>query len=515
MSPPKSLLLAVGALALGLAACASAAPAAKPPSAKAEDPIAGRADAGVARVMARIERNIPGLAVVAVRGDQIAYLRGFGVADLATGAPATAQTAFYIASSTKPFTALAASILEAEGALDLDQSLAAALPDLAFNKAIEADKITLRDLLSHASGADAEGLSFRLAYSGDHDRAARMALIAASQPNPKAPRGTFSYTNYGYYVVSEIIEAKTGKPWQDAIAEKVFAPLGMTHSVARASDAAKRAVALAGLHGGAERGAVERLPLEKTDATMHAAGGLFISAEDAGRLLIAQLNDGRLDAKQVLPAGVVASTQRGVVEVGAKSGPYERDAYGLGWHVGRWRGEPFLHHFGSYAGARAHMSFMPDRRMAVAVLVNESPMGELLADPLANYFYDLMAGAATADADLDAAVEAALAQRDRFRQAVAADRAKRANRAWTLTKPLPAYVGEYASPTHGAMAITEEGGRLRARIGALAAAAEPFTAPDSIRVELIPARGEVIAFELDETGRAQALTYDGARFSRR
>ena len=71
-------------------------------------------------------------------------------------------------------------------------------------------------------------------------------------------------------------------------------------------------------------------------------------------------------------------------------GDYVRTGYGLGWQVGRYRDDVLIHHFGNFSGSRAHVSFMPERGLGVAVLVNEDAVAGELADLVANYAYDIL-----------------------------------------------------------------------------------------------------------------------------
>ncbi len=86
----------------------------------------------------------PGLAVAVVTGDELAYARGFGYADMETGRPVTPETLFYIASTTKAFTALAAALLDHRELLDLDAPISRYVAELELQPPLSADEITVR-----------------------------------------------------------------------------------------------------------------------------------------------------------------------------------------------------------------------------------------------------------------------------------------------------------------------------------------------------------------------------------
>ena len=87
----------------------------------------------------------PGMAVSVVKGNDLIYAKGFGYADIEAKRLVTPETMFYIASTTKSFTAFAAALLHHRGKLDLDKPLSLYLPKLRLQSPLSADDITLRD----------------------------------------------------------------------------------------------------------------------------------------------------------------------------------------------------------------------------------------------------------------------------------------------------------------------------------------------------------------------------------
>ena len=483
-----------------------------------EAAFAEAADALIAETLDRFG-TVPGLAVAVVRDGRTVYARGFGYADVEAGIPATPDTPFYIASATKPFTALLAALLDRDGALSLDASLASLFPDVAFDPAIEADSVTVRHLLSHTAGIDNGPIGFRAAYTGQHTPERMRQLLAGTAVEEDAPRGMYEYTNVGYNILSLRLDELAGGPWQDLLAARVFGPLGMTRTTAYASEAAAWGPAVPyAVHP--ERG-VERIDLVKHDDTMQAAGGLVASANDLARWLIVHLDAGRLDGAQAVPADVVAEVHRPVAEDrGERYGPLGRDGYALGWHTGTYDGEPMLHHLGGFAGFHAHTSFMPGRDVGVVVLANESNTGGRLATLLATFVYDWWdAAPGETDAVVAEAREAAGELHDGLRNALARygqQLAERAERTWQLSLAPAAYAGTFAHPDYGTIVVEArptDAAPLAVRFGRLYAVATPFTEPETARVELIPGRGQVVTFTVED-GRAVALRWDGLTFAR-
>ncbi len=469
-------------------------------------------DAFATRAMQRIEAA-PGMAVAVVDKDGLVHAAGFGVADVATGAPVTTDTRFYIASATKSFTALSLAAMARRGEVDLDAPLADWAPPSGVPTDIAA-RITLTDLLSHRSGVDNDPIAFRVAYSGDWTPEVLWRLTAETQPRD-TPYGQFVYANSGYNLATVLAERRWGRDWREMVEDEVLTPLGMRATTARIDEARASGAVVAAGHFGRIPGQPERSPLQKTDATMQSAGGLISTASDMALWLEAQINDGRVGGRQVFPAGLVASTHASRVAQEATFGPYVRTGYGLGWQVGRYGDDVLIHHFGNFSGSRAHVSFMPERRLGVAVMVNEDAFAGDLADVVANYAYDWFAGLPEIDAVYDARLDALIAERDRRRTGIAGAVEARAKRPRTLSLDNAAYVGDYVNPAYGTLKIREAGERLSVAIGVQQALAEYLTEPEGLRVELTPFRGEGLLFKLDAEGRPTALTYQDVVFERR
>ena len=464
-------------------------------------------DAFVRKALAQVE-VAPGLSIAVVQGTETVMTAGYGVADLRSGQPVDADTGFYIASATKAFTALAIAAMDHRGELALD----APLDSWAGKSPLPADiaaSVSLNDLLSHGSGLDNAPITFRAAYSGQHTKRGMTALLARTTRSPTTPYGTFRYANTGYNLATTLIEDRYGRDWRALVDREVLAPAGMKHTTARIDRARREGVVAVGHVPGPDGRMVPSL-LQKTDATMQSAGGLVSTANDMARWLEIQLNDGVLDGRRVFLPGLVAATHRPLAAQKTTFGPYVRDGYGLGWQTGRYGEAVLIHHFGNFAGARAHVSFMPARGLGVAVLVNEDLLTGDLADLVADYAYDRFAGRPDLEAHYAGELAALIARRDRRLKGLAASRAERAARPWSLEGPIKAYAGVYENAEMGTLIVAEDGGRMIVKAGVMSSWAEAAAEPESVRVELVPLTGQIIRFEAP--GR---LAFDGQTYVRR
>ena len=449
---------------------------------------AERIDRFVRHAMSKFP-EVPSLGVAVVKDGKTLLTRGYGLRDVAGNVPADADTVYYIASSTKSYVGLLAATLAARGVIDLDAPISRYLPELKLDP-----RVTLRALLTHTSGIANDAIVMRTAFTGEHGDL--VSLLGRSKTiEPK-----FAYDNLGYVAVGLALERVTGKTWQELLAAELFAPLGMTRTTAYMSRTTSWPVAKPYDLGG-------QLAFVKNDNTMHAAGGLVTTPRDLARWLEANVN------RKGLPAAAFADAQKQHVEVNPASNWYrfKRTGYALGWYHSDYEGTAMLHHFGGYEGWRAHVSFLPNEKHGVAIATNTSAPGAQLRDLIAAYAYDVMLG----KPDVDAAYETHLAkmrtETDEAIGRIRADLEKRRQRPPSLTRNATAYAGRYANDLYGTIAITSD---LRASLGQLAAPLEPFTQPDTARVELMPGSGEVLYFQFANGDRAESLKYRDEVFRR-
>jgi D-alanyl-D-alanine carboxypeptidase len=237
-------LAALGAsalLALGVAACgggdeagttAGTVPAAT--TAPAAAPIDAATRARLTRALDTSFRaaRAPGVMVSVSRGDGTPWTAVRGTADPATRAPVQDDLYTRIASVTKTFTATMVLQLVDEGKLALDDPIARWFPDLS-----DGDEITVRMLGNMSSGIDSYSLdpTVQKEYSADPERTfTNDELIAAGTSLPRRfpPGEGFLYSNTNFVMLGRIVEAETGKPYAEALQERVFDRLDMRQSSA-------------------------------------------------------------------------------------------------------------------------------------------------------------------------------------------------------------------------------------------------------------------------------------------
>ncbi|HEY3104785.1 MAG TPA: serine hydrolase domain-containing protein [Pyrinomonadaceae bacterium] len=461
--------------------------------------------------------DLPGIAIVVIKDDRPIFVRAYGIADKEAGIKADTDTLFYIASSTKSFTALAAAMLDKEGKIKFSDALTKYTPGIRFKNDIP-DKITIRDLLTHTSGLRNGPLINRLAFTGQIEQHEIDHVFAEGTAFNEANFGKYNYTNLGYNIYGLALHYHLHKKWQDLLQERIFAPAGLKHTTAYVSKARAKKLKIAAPYvvdtDAADAGKMVRSRLEKTDDNMQSAGGIFMSVSDLGRWLNLNMNGGKLDGKQVVPADLIRNAQTGYTKSTRNEPPFSSDGeYGLGWQIGKYRNEKVIYDHGGYPGYRTHVSFMPEKKIAVGVLVNNDTLGGRLADMLAAYAYDWWLRTENLEADYAKQVQETVKAYESRKQGIAAEAAERAKREWQLTKPFTDYAGKYTNDLLGTIEIVAKEKALAVRMGNINTVATPYTQKDTIRVVMLPGgNGDVIGFVKDAEGKFGSLNLGGVTF---
>ena len=478
-------------------------------------------DASIRKTIAMFP-DLPSIAIVVIKDDKPIFLRAYGMADKEAGIKAETDTLYYTGSSTKSFTALAAAMLDQEGKIKLSDAMTKYTPGVRFKNDIP-DKITIRDLLTHTSGLRNSALVNRLAFTGQIDQSELDRALAEGTTLNETNFGKYNYTNLGYNIYGLALHYHLHKKWQDLLQERIFTPAGLKHTTAYVSKARARKYKIAAPYvidtDAVNAGKMVRSQLEKTDENMQSAGGIFMSISDLGRWLNLNMNGGKLGGKQVLPADLFRNVHTGYTKSTRNEPPFSGDGeYGLGWQIGKYRNEKVIYHHGGYPGYRSHVSFMPDKKVAVGVFVNNDALGGRLADMLAAYAYDWWLRTENFEADYEKQLQQDAKTFENRRQAIAAEATARAKREWQLTKPFTDYAGKYKNDLLGTIEIIAKEKALEVRMGKLNTVATPYTQPDTIRVVMQPGgNGDVIGFAKDASdpnGKIGSLTYAGVTFTK-
>jgi CubicO group peptidase (beta-lactamase class C family) len=298
--------------------------------------------------------NTPGAAVAVVKDGIVVYRRGFGSAQLEYGVPITPSTVFHVASVSKQFTAMAVSLLEAQGKLSAADDIRKYLPEMHdFGT-----KITILNLLNHTSGIRDQWDLMVLSGWRMDDVITQDQLLGRLTRQKElnfAPGSRYMYSNSGFTLLAEIVRRVGGKPFTDWTRENIFEPLGMTSTrfhIDHTEIVKDRAYSY---DGDPQRG-FKNSPLNYANA---GATSLFTTVEDMANWL-RNFEDMRLGGPAVMDKMLTKAVLTDGTEI----------PYGRGISVDTYRGLKTIGHSGGDAGFRSHIVYFPEARFGVAVFSN-------------------------------------------------------------------------------------------------------------------------------------------------
>ncbi len=329
-----------------------------------------------------VSEGEPGLAVLVRRDGRTVFENGYGVRDLRDRTRIDARTGFRLASVTKQLTAAAIVLLVREGKLRYEDTLPQALPGFPAH----GERVTIRQLLTHTSGIpDYEQLMEDAEKAGAkpwtpqrqiRDDEVLDLLQKASKPR-FAPGTRWAYSNSGYVLLGLIAARAAGKPFPDVLRERVFAPLGMTRTLAYVrgrNDVADRA------YGHAKEAAgFTQADQSSTSATL-GDGGVYSCLEDLAKWDEALRTNALLSASELARALEPVRLNDGSEPRwpddpgGDNLFPGRPVAYGFGWFVDPWQGRPRMWHHGETRGFRSVVERFTQDGLALVLLANRDDL---------------------------------------------------------------------------------------------------------------------------------------------
>ena len=348
-----------------------AAPAANPN--KLDPAFAAEVETLINQVMTE-QRQI-GMAIGIVMNGEVAYARGFGVADVESGRPMTERSLFEQGSVSKQVVGTAIMQMVEQGKLTLDDPLVKYLPYFQI-KDSRYKAITLRHILTHQSGMTALELDSMEAYARsltpEYDAASyeRMVRGLSDMELLYDPgQGPFTYSDLAYNVLGAVIGEVSGQPFEDYVRDHIFLPLGMKDSTfeLRAVDP----TLLARPHVTGADGKIVKADVFPYSRSNAPSTHLYTSAADMARWLAANLHDGALDGVQLLqPVTHQEMWRVQVPETGMGEFMPAWASYGLGMYMGELYGEPVKGTGGTDLGSISMAWIFPAKNIGVVIMAN-------------------------------------------------------------------------------------------------------------------------------------------------
>jgi CubicO group peptidase (beta-lactamase class C family) len=393
--------------------------------------------------------RVPGAAVCIVKDGKVVMMKAYGIKELGLADKVDINTLFMIGSNTKAFTATALAMLQAQNKLSLDDKVTKYLPQFKLENKLAGEQAIVRDLLCHRLGLQTFQGDFTF-YNTNLSRnevIEKLGLIKAVYPF----RTKWGYTNSAFLTAGQIIPVVTGKPWEIYLKENIFAPLGMTNTLALSADMPKslnRTVPHTLIDG-----RLSAIPYAQLDG-LAPAGSISSSINDMSKWVMALLNDGKVGARQVIPLSAIKATREAQDIVGSVrhlDGETNYELYGLGWFIQDYAGRRLVMHTGGVNGYVTSVTLVPQEHLGIVVLTNtdQNQFYEALPWEIMDAYFK-MQYRDYSDAYLSfykANTAAEQVADKKLRDSVAMNR--------PLALPVANYTGKYINELYGSMVITQ------------------------------------------------------------
>lgn len=312
--------------------------------------------------------EVPGAALAVVADGKLQVLKGYGVRQVGTQLPVTADTVFRLASVSKTIASTAAGVLVQNQQLVWDTNVYGTLENVRFKNASYGKQVTLQDLLAHTSGLIPQAYTDLIENNVPYDEVVqRLKGVDFSC----APKRCYGYQNVVFSLAGDIIKAKTGKRYEDFVEEQLFSPLGM-YGASFGIEELERNSNYALPHV-QRQGQWKTTKVKQNYYNIAPAAGANASINDMGKWLLAQMGQ----RPDILSAQTLDQLQAKVVRTSVARSHYGQQPsmvktwYGLGWRVfDVGAHHNFVHHGGWVQGYRAEMVFNRELNIGMVFLTN-------------------------------------------------------------------------------------------------------------------------------------------------
>jgi CubicO group peptidase (beta-lactamase class C family) len=310
--------------------------------------------------------RVPGAVVIIVDHGKVVFAKGYGVTAAGGGKPVDVDTTlFRIGSISKVFTALSASQMIEEGAIDPTVDINRYLKRVQVPNRFDRP-VTAGDLLVHQGGFGAElrGVDAATDAAADISPKEMQRLLV---PRVRPPGLYPAYDNNGWGLLGLSLADASGQSYRDLTARRWFGPLGMTHSVVGVP--ADRVMDAAHDHHVSPDGAVKEIDWSLLKPMEQGAGDISSTGSDMARFMIALLQKGELEGKTVISPSVYAA----VTDFDAHRLHPALPGYGRALYEDRPAGRFAIRHDGGMSGSAASMELYPEAQIGVFFAINARP----------------------------------------------------------------------------------------------------------------------------------------------
>ena len=454
--------------------------------------------------------KVPGVAIGIVEGTAPVYLKGYGVRNIQTRQPVTADTLFDIGSCTKAFTSASIAMLADDEKMNWDDRVDQSIPYFHLRDPEADEHVTLRDLLTHRTGLPGTDLIW---YGSPINREEVVRRAAFIHPNAEF-RTLFQYQNIMYIALGVAVGRVSGGTWDEFVNQRIFAPLGMTESDTSSTDAQK-SPDFASPHLLRE-GNLTLIPWKNID-NAGPAGSINSSVRDMSKWIALQLNDGVVDGKRLVSSKNMQEMHRPqmVIPPGEIATEFFPDSmqlsYALGWFVQDYRGHQLILHPGDIDGFEALTVLIPEIHTGYEVLVNVG--GNSYRQALGYHIADMLLH--LPEQDWSAHFKKLDDQAQAEEKAQITSWQSKRNPNTHPSHAFNAYVSAYENPLYGGAEISMQDGHLSLSFHGTTLPLEHFQY-DTFLTYFDGGRSDPtrLTFAQDPDGNISGFEFDGAHFKR-
>lgn len=338
------------------------------------------------------ELAVPGVAV-GIYHQGAEHYACHGVTSVENPLPVDAGTLFQFGSTGKTYTATAIMRLVDRGEVDLAAPVRRYVPELTLSDEQTVARVTVLQLLNHTAGWAGDLLD----NTGPGDDALARYVARMARLEQVTPAGTtVSYNNASLSLAGRLIELVTGETYEDAMAELLLRPLGLSRSFFFPSDVMTRRFVVG--HNQQPDGTITVARPWALPRGSNPAGGITSDAGDLIRWARFHLGDGRAaDGTRVLPAGLLRSMQQPTAQ---SPGNATGDAVGISWWLRDVGGVRVVGHGGNTLGQDSGFDMVPERDFAVITLANSSPNGGQFNEQIRRWAFEAYLGVTEPEPEL-------------------------------------------------------------------------------------------------------------------
>ncbi len=320
----------------------------------------------VAQMMEK--QKVVGLSLAVVKNGKTVTNKGYGLANVELNVPVSSETVIRLGSLSKQFFTTAIMKLAQDEKLSIEDTVHKFFPDAPASW----QPIKIKHLMSHTSGLQREGPAYN-----NNKIQPDINIIRSGYPLPLLfkPGEKYQYCNLAYFMLADIIQQVSGKPWQDYIREELFIPAGMKNSYLTEFQTIIPNRASGYMHSGKQLVNATAMYAVRPSGGFLSTSSDMIKWEQAIRekkIILNKTNWEKLWQPFIKTSDAATS----------------KEYYGFGWLIDEYNGRKLIYHGGSNTGFRAVYTRFVNEGLTIIILTNtDEAQPRAIANAIADYYF--------------------------------------------------------------------------------------------------------------------------------